>query len=249
MPAPPDSWTAKDGAVSQSLAMTRLPWDLLHAWWKGQKPSAPHAPGAPTADDSHAAPAAPSVADQIRELAQKASAALGLDPQLIFDQWQHETGGFTNRGARELNNLAGIRQAGRREYRSFESLDAFEDFYVKLLGSKRYTDQGLLSSRSIEEFAQALKQGGYFEDKLGNYIAGMKRFDAESVFGGASAAGGRGAQAADGPAEVHFGDIHIQLAPQNMTPEQLYRETVRAFTDTLEREISSNIAQLGYAGG
>jgi hypothetical protein len=110
---------------------------------------------------------------------QKVASATGIDARLILDQWTHETGNFTNRGARMLNNFAGVNMAGGKgeDYRKFASPDAFADYFIKLLESKRYADQGILGAKTIEDYAGALKRGGYYGASQAEYVGGMRAAD------------------------------------------------------------------------
>ena len=128
------------------------------------------------------------------------------------------------------------------DYQKFDSLEAFEEFFVRLLQHKRYTKEGILGAKTIEDYAGALKRGGYFEDGYAKYVNGMKRWSRESVYGDAER-GGAPVQ------NVEIGDVTIHVTEPNATPEQMYQETMRAFTDALRRQQQSNIAQFGYAGG
>lgn len=118
-----------------------------------------------------------STADQARALAAQVAAATGLPAELIFGQWAHETGGFTNRGARDLHNLAGIRIPGSTEYQSFDSLQAFAARYAQVVESRRYTSQGINGAMTPEAFAHALKMGGYYEASEAEYASGIKRWE------------------------------------------------------------------------
>lgn len=117
---------------------------------------------------------ASSVADQARGLAQQVSAQTGVPADLIYAQWQHETGNFTNRGATQLNNLAGVNTPGGtgQDYRQFDSLQDFAKYYAYLLRPGGHYDSAR-SARTPAEFAHALKQGGYYSDSESNYASGI----------------------------------------------------------------------------
>ena len=178
------------------------------------------------------------LAGQARQAALKAGAELGIDPKLIFEQWQHETGGFTNRGATQLNNFAGIRQG--LNYRSFDSADDFADFYVNLLRSKRYTSQGILAAKNEDDFAGALKRGGYFEAPLNEYVNGMKGWGRQD-----SLSAGNGAQS------LSMGDVIIHIDQPGASADEIHHATQRAIQDAWKQNAAQtqrNIAQLGFAG-
>ncbi len=157
--------------------------------------------------------------ENVRALAAQVGANLGVNPATIYAQWAHETGNFSNRGARSLNNLAGIRLPGSTEYRSFSSLSDFGNYYTGLI-QRRYP--GAVGAQSIEQYAGALKSGGYFEDSLKNYTRGMHGFE--------------GAYSAGGGQPVNIGSINI-MQP-HATPDQI----TRAVTDAIYQERRSETA-------
>lgn len=112
---------------------------------------------------------------EILQAADWVSQKTGIPASLVYGQWVHETGNFTNRGATELNNFAGIKNPGGNDYRSFGSINEFSTYYAQLMLSRRYASAGVPYAKTPEEFAQALKQGGYYEDSAANYTAGLRR--------------------------------------------------------------------------
>lgn len=154
-----------------------------------------------------------STPQQAKAQAARVSAMTGISPDIILAQWEHETGNFHNRGARELNNLAGINVPGGKgqDYRSFKSLDDFGDYYAGLL-KRKYPDA--LGAKDVDTFAKALKKGGYFGDSLQNYEKGMSSHLA-GIQGAAStvaAAGGpvsRQEASNDNSVTTHIGTVNI----------------------------------------
>jgi hypothetical protein len=140
----------------------------------------------------------------IATIAGQVGQRLNVDPSIIYAQWAHETGGFTNRGATSLNNLAGIRMPGSTDYRSFGSLGEFGNYYANLI-QRRYPQA--LGAQSIDQYATALKAGGYFEDSLANYERGMHRY----------------------AGAISIGQINI-MQP-NATPDQI----TQAFSDAIAK--------------
>jgi hypothetical protein len=99
----------------------------------------------------------------------------GIAPNLLIAQWLHETGGLKNRGATQLNNLAGIRDPKTGQYKSFATLDDFGTYYAHMMRQGgRYS--GIEGATSYNDFAARLKAGGYYEDTQANYSAGMNRW-------------------------------------------------------------------------
>ncbi len=119
-----------------------------------------------------------SISDQAKQLAQQVSQQTGIPADIIFAQWQHETGGFSNRGATKLNNLAGINVPGGKgeDYRNFDSLQDFGTYYSQLIQSKY---PGAMGSQTAEQFASALKVGGYYAAPESEYAGGINRFLAQ----------------------------------------------------------------------
>jgi hypothetical protein len=117
-----------------------------------------------------------SLAARARVIAEQVSKQTGVSADLIYAAFAHETGNFTNRGSRELNNLAGINVPGGhgQDYQKFDSLQAFGNRYAQLLNSPRYA--GVKNAKNADEYAAALKAGGYYSDSESNYSKGMKNF-------------------------------------------------------------------------
>lgn len=130
------------------------------------------------AHDTHSVSAAETTPLMARawHVAQEVGVIAHVSPKLVFEQFQHETGNFTNRGARELHNFAGINVPGGngQDYRKFASDDAMAKYLGHLYSSSRYA--GLSQAQTIEQFAEVLHRGGYFTDSLANYVGGMQRF-------------------------------------------------------------------------
>jgi hypothetical protein len=108
-----------------------------------------------------------------RQAAANIAGQLGVDPSWVYGQFVHETAGFTNRGAMDLNNLAGIKMPGGKDYRKFASMQEFADYYTALLRSSRYA--GAPGAKTDADFFKALKSGGYYEDSYDNYLRGSRR--------------------------------------------------------------------------
>lgn len=110
--------------------------------------------------------------------AEKAAKALGVDPKVVLGQWGLETGwgksvipgtnnlgnikDFSGKGIAATDNMNGSRD----KYRAYESPDQFVDDYVSLI-QRKYPDA--VNAKTPEDFAKALKSGGYAEDP--GYVA------------------------------------------------------------------------------
>ena len=110
--------------------------------------------------------------------AQVAAGISGGDAKLHYAQFSHETGNFTSELCLQYNNLAGVTQVepndlpqpdGQFYYKKFDDLSHWARYFGKFI---RLFD-GAVEAQTIEEYATALKEGGYFGDTLENYIDGM----------------------------------------------------------------------------
>jgi hypothetical protein len=120
------------------------------------------------------APATPSeFAKTYGGAAEKAGAALGVDPNVLLGQWGLETGWGKSviPGTNNLGNIKDLSGSGTSakdnmtgsvdKYRAYESPEAFADDYVSLV-QRKYP--GAVGAKDPQAFAQALKAGGYAED-------------------------------------------------------------------------------------
>ena len=165
--------------------------------------------------------------NQAKLAAQRAASQLGIPAEIIYGQWAHETGNFTNRGSAQLNNLAGIRIPGSTEYRSFSSIQEFTDYYTKLLSSNRYS--GVRGSVTPEQFAWGLKSGGYYEDSYANYSAGIKRW--QPSYQPSSNA-------------VTIGELNttVQVINPNASADEIAQKTSTAIRNELGSGVKKNLA-------
>lgn len=107
----------------------------------------------------------------------------------IYAQMAHETGGFKSELALKYNNFGGITQTtpngldqpdGSNYYMNFSSPDTFAEYYGNYLSL--YAEDGIYDATTIEQYANALKHGGYYGDTVENYTAGMKSFAGQDSF-------------------------------------------------------------------
>jgi hypothetical protein len=131
----------------------------------------------PSAGTTNQSPS--TIAALARVAAASASQQTGIPANLIFGQWAFETGGFTNRGARSLNNLGGVRLPGTTTYRTFASVADFGNYYAQLMNSKRYKAAIAAAPKTADGLAQALKSRGYFEAPEPPYAAGIAHYAAQ----------------------------------------------------------------------
>ena len=112
------------------------------------------------------------------QAAQVAGGISGIDPKILYAQFAHETANFTSELCLQYNNLAGVTQTQENDlpqpdgsfyYMKFDDLSAWARYFGKFI---RLFD-GATEAQTIEEYATALKNEGYFGDTLENYIDGM----------------------------------------------------------------------------
>ena len=116
-------------------------------------------------------------------LAQRVSDKTGIPADWVWAQWAHETQGFSSRLTKENNNFGGVTQAepngeenkqpdGNMYYKSFASPEDYADYFANYI--QLYKKNGVMDAKTMEEYAYALKKGGYYGDSYENYISGMK---------------------------------------------------------------------------
>jgi Mannosyl-glycoprotein endo-beta-N-acetylglucosaminidase len=123
-------------------------------------------------------PGAGSMSARAQVLAQQVSKQTGIPADLIYAQWQHETGGFTNRGATQLNNLAGINVPGGKgqDYQKFDSLQAFANYYSDQI---HRNFSGALGTTDVNSFVAGLhngRLGSYFGATPDSYASGINNW-------------------------------------------------------------------------
>ena len=128
------------------------------------------------------------VIDRYWEAAQVSAGISSAKAELLYVQFAHETGNFTSELCREYNNLAGVTQVepndlpqpdGQFYYMKFDDLSHWARYFGKFI---RLFD-GAVEAQTIEEYATALKNEGYYGDTLENYIEGMQSAY-DKAFGG-----------------------------------------------------------------
>lgn len=129
--------------------------------------------------------------EALRSIAKKVAEKTGLDAKNIYAQLAVETGGGTSRLFTEENNAGGIKFANQpgatsgsmspegNPYAHFKDLDAFASAYAKIL-----QNDGLRKGMSTSEWAQQLKNKGYFTDSVANYSAGLDAWAKKYATGG-----------------------------------------------------------------
>lgn len=106
-------------------------------------------------------------------IAMAISQRTGIPAQFVWAQMAWETGDFSSGLSVEDHNYGGIkRNDGSGEYRHFDSDEDYIDYASKNLNA--YKENGIGNAKTIDEFAAALHDGGYFTDDLGHYTEVLK---------------------------------------------------------------------------
>ena len=132
------------------------------------------------------------------EVANLISKKTGLPAEWIWAQMMLETGRFdpSNPLVTEDHNYAGIKAYGNAKqsrtlspasegstpYRHFDSDDEYAEYQASNL--KAYAEDGIFAARNVDEFAEALKRGGYFGGDLEDYKSNLRALVKEAKEGG-----------------------------------------------------------------
>jgi len=98
--------------------------------------------------------------------------------KFVFAQAYHETGGFTSNIFKMNNNMFGMKYPTKRPTTAIGQLNGYA-LYNNTTDSIRdlllwFHQFGTIPNfQTVEEYATYLKEKGYYEDSLQNYIAGM----------------------------------------------------------------------------
>ena len=98
----------------------------------------------------------------------------GIPPEWLYAQWAAESADFSSSLAIEDHNFGGIKYCeykGQPEtntggYQHFESFDQYCDYFI---GHLKNTE-GLENCQTVEQYAQCLKDNGYYECSVEHYI-------------------------------------------------------------------------------
>ncbi len=130
------------------------------------------------------------------KLALEVGQSTNIDPNFIYAGWAHETNGFTSEVCTTLNNFGGLKKFREQPegiteemtissegdpYQAFESPQHYAKYFAYYI--TLYEQNGIFQADTVEKYAQALKDGGYYGDPVGVYIAGMYRW-LEVLYGG-----------------------------------------------------------------
>ena len=150
----------------------------------------------------------------------------GLDPALVFGQLWHETNKGTNRGARDLHNLAGIKDSSGKDYRNFASDDEFDSTMARIL-NRDFAGQ---TPHSADEYASILKRQKYYENS-------------ESVYASGISSGASKYQPTGGIGDI---TVNVHVAGTNATPQDIADAQQKALRETL---YSHNVAMQAKLAG
>ena len=114
---------------------------------------------------------------ELTEMAQQISERSGVSYPLVLAQMQHESANGTSALAIEDHNYGGVtavegmKFAGNTAYAHFDSDEEWVNYYSWLL--PRFNVAGITDPR---EYAQTLRDNGYYTDTVDNYYKGMISF-------------------------------------------------------------------------
>ena len=127
----------------------------------------------------------------IRSIAKAVAKKTGMDAKNIYAQLAFESADGSSQVAQSDNNYAGIKFANQPgatpgspspegdNYAKFENTDAFANAYAKILQA-----DGLHGGMSIDDWAQQLKNRGYYTASESSYAAGLKSWADKFAVGG-----------------------------------------------------------------
>lgn len=163
--------------------------------------------------------------EALRSIAKKVAEKTGLDAKNIYAQLAVETGGGTSRLFTEENNAGGIKFANQpgatsgsmspegNPYAHFKDLDAFASAYAKIL-----QNDGLRKGMSTSEWAQQLKNKGYFTDSVAHYSAGLDAWAKKYATGGIRQYASGSPLITDHPTTNNGSDIYGEAGTEAYVP-------------------------------
>lgn len=120
------------------------------------------------------------------KLALEVSESTGIDANLIYAGWAHETNGFTSEVCLTLNNFGGLKKFKEQppgitdemctssegdSYQAFESPKHYAKYFAYYI--TLYEEYGIFQADTAAKYAQVLKDGGYYGDPVEVYSKGM----------------------------------------------------------------------------
>ena len=163
-----------------------------------------------------------------KSVAKKVGKELGVDPSLVFAQIMHETGGMTSSLATNgSNNLSGIKyysgMSGATQgsassdggyYAKFNSLDDYAKEFASIL-----KNDGIGSNtKTVDEYATALKNHSYFTAGLSEYEAGMNSFKNQYANGGIRSFASGNGYISSQPTLVNNSDLFAEAGTEAFIP-------------------------------
>jgi hypothetical protein len=174
------------------------------------------------------------LADRGRAVALQVSNQTGIPANIIYAQLEHETNGFTNRGALELHNFSGINVPGGtgKDYRKFSNDEEYANYFANQL-KRNYS--GALNAKTPDEYAAALQKGrigAYYTDSYDNYSNGLKRHINDYDKGSSGTIHNT----------TNVGDIHVHGS--NLNPDQVAQAVVAKINDNAGKRTQRQLAEL-----
>lgn len=174
-----------------------------------------------------------SLIEQARQAAKRIGAETGADPSLIFAQWAHESNNFSYPGALKRNNFGGVTGIDGK-YKEYGSFDEFANDYEGFISKPRYKNQGLFDSKTPEQWAHILKNGGqmsYYTAAESAYSKGMRSFRPEYSGGGGGSS-----------TSISVGDINI--TQPGADEHTIKRAVISAVDEAADKQTQRNLAEL-----
>ena len=124
---------------------------------------------------SRANPTSKQFVDRVGPLVYDKLQQMGIYSDRTFDylmrQLAFESANGTSNVARKYNNYGGVRIPGKTQYQSYKNDQAFVDYWLPMM-NRRYAKA--LRAKNIDEYGMALKNLGYYEAPVLQYVAGLK---------------------------------------------------------------------------
>lgn len=134
--------------------------------------SMPDRPTIPTVATARAGDPSGAFISTYGPYAKQAGDALGIDPNIILSQWGMESGWGKRGDAAAIGNMAGIKDT-KGNYIKYNSPQEFASGYIDRLRNPRYA-KALNSGKNLDQFVDALGEGGYYGATPDAYRTAMR---------------------------------------------------------------------------
>lgn len=156
----------------------------------------------------------------IRKIAKAVAKKDNLDAKMVYAQLALESADGTSEEAQKDNNFAGIKGSGGGAatddggtYQHFNSISDFANEYAKILAN-----DGLRKGMSVDEFAQQLKNKGYYTASESDYAAQLRTWVNKWAVGGIRTHATGQNVIANVPTRVGNSDLYGEAGTEAYTP-------------------------------